>query len=581
MGKCLNCGNTQTYTAFIKPCNTTKSGTLSPCDFIKDTFFTINIGVNNNFNGFFVDVIWLLFDSSYIAEITNYPQTLILTDAENVIHTLNHVSNGMYVVGSNAGSIALTPDNVGVWNIAIPELSFILLNNVSCTRSDLEFELTVTIPSIGAPVIAIADSVSIESGSSALISVLDNDLFNNIIDLTLTIESNPVHGTVSIIGNNIEYTPNTGFCGKDSFLYRITDTIGQTSTAIVTIGVTCEDCPKNLGNLFITIAPEYTINGGFIYITAIKVLPNNANITALNDNGNLSYLQDANGNIISNTQYDPVADLYVLTTPVAYTGGVWAHVVTILPYFIGSQRCFALPATTTFSLDACQYFIAPSLSSVISNASLRALNGSLLGFSFEFIYPLRYVFEYSQDGGNTWNILNNNTYDLVYTEVEWSLYGFQLRSTRNLSTSSSFTCSDIQVLTNSDYTDTRSIVPIANIAWSVVDTRKIKANAFNNSFSYNPPIHTYRWNISLFYQGLLVENIQLQGNASSVITNIYYFDYIENGNTLTSAIKLTGTYEELIFSRSVTPLNTITIQVSLMIEDGNGISYPFTDQYMW
>ena len=48
---------------------------------------------------------------------------------------------------------------------------------------------------------------------------------------------NPSNGTAQIVNGQIQYTPNNGFTGQDSFVYVIRDAQGATDTATVTITV--------------------------------------------------------------------------------------------------------------------------------------------------------------------------------------------------------------------------------------------------------------------------------------------------------------------------------------------------------
>lgn len=60
--------------------------------------------------------------------------------------------------------------------------------------------------------------------------------------VTVTDYSQPSHGSVSVQpdGSYI-YTPNADFVGEDTFTYTITDTVGNTATAMVTIIITAAD----------------------------------------------------------------------------------------------------------------------------------------------------------------------------------------------------------------------------------------------------------------------------------------------------------------------------------------------------
>jgi hypothetical protein len=70
------------------------------------------------------------------------------------------------------------------------------------------------------------------------ISVLANDTDVDDAALSiLSVNSPPSHGTATIIGNVIRYTPGAGFSGSDSFSYIAIDGSGATDSATVTVTV--------------------------------------------------------------------------------------------------------------------------------------------------------------------------------------------------------------------------------------------------------------------------------------------------------------------------------------------------------
>lgn len=70
------------------------------------------------------------------------------------------------------------------------------------------------------------------------ISVLNNDKNLNNTPINVSIVGQPANGEVGVTSkNNIRYTPNSGFSGKDTFLYKVTDNKNQQSVATVTVNV--------------------------------------------------------------------------------------------------------------------------------------------------------------------------------------------------------------------------------------------------------------------------------------------------------------------------------------------------------
>jgi hypothetical protein len=78
------------------------------------------------------------------------------------------------------------------------------------------------------------DSFGMVTGSSITMSVLGNDLGNN---LKLTTVSQPLHGTTTHDARTITYTPESGYVGDDSFTYTVSDGT-TTSTGTVTVNIT-------------------------------------------------------------------------------------------------------------------------------------------------------------------------------------------------------------------------------------------------------------------------------------------------------------------------------------------------------
>ena len=70
---------------------------------------------------------------------------------------------------------------------------------------------------------ATEDHATTDSQSAILINVLANDTGSNVSFNTL---DDPANGTARIVNNQVEYTPDAGFVGIDSFWYSIKDSTG-------------------------------------------------------------------------------------------------------------------------------------------------------------------------------------------------------------------------------------------------------------------------------------------------------------------------------------------------------------------
>ncbi|MCB1637289.1 MAG: tandem-95 repeat protein, partial [Thiothrix sp.] len=103
-------------------------------------------------------------------------------------------------------------------------------------------QVTFTVSSDGgsgsntAPVV-VNDSASTTSGSAISVAVLANDTDAEGDTLSISDYTDGDFGTVSLQGNNLVYTPSSGFTGADTFQYTASDGKGGTGTGIVSVSV--------------------------------------------------------------------------------------------------------------------------------------------------------------------------------------------------------------------------------------------------------------------------------------------------------------------------------------------------------
>lgn len=82
------------------------------------------------------------------------------------------------------------------------------------------------------------DNVTTSVGTKVRISVVKNDSGFNSNNFQVKVVNAASHGKTYVGGaNNVEYTPNKSFSGRDSFVYRLTDNKGFSAKATVTIDV--------------------------------------------------------------------------------------------------------------------------------------------------------------------------------------------------------------------------------------------------------------------------------------------------------------------------------------------------------
>jgi hypothetical protein len=93
---------------------------------------------------------------------------------------------------------------------------------------------------------AIGETVDIIDGKALNIDVLKNDKTCGSIG-NLSIETMPKHGKITIVDKKLTYTPEKGFSGTDTFLYKIDINNTKNAAAVVELNISSEDnCAKGL-----------------------------------------------------------------------------------------------------------------------------------------------------------------------------------------------------------------------------------------------------------------------------------------------------------------------------------------------
>ncbi len=84
--------------------------------------------------------------------------------------------------------------------------------------------------------LAVDDSAVASANTTVTISVLKNDELGGATDPnSLRATVSPAHGSVTKVGSNLKYSPDTDFVGVDSFTYEICSHGGVCDTAIVRV----------------------------------------------------------------------------------------------------------------------------------------------------------------------------------------------------------------------------------------------------------------------------------------------------------------------------------------------------------
>ncbi|HEX4923518.1 MAG TPA: Ig-like domain-containing protein, partial [Bdellovibrionales bacterium] len=188
---------------------------------------------------------------------TFYNLTKILSTSPRTIEfeagATQTIAGALTLQGSAAWTLSLTSLTPGTrWNInpqgtrTISYLSVQDSNNTNATYINAyNTNSTNSGNNVGwnfaansAPV-AVADTYMVDQDSGATsFTVRSNDTDSNGDLLTITTVSNPPGGTATIVaGATIDYTPDAGFNGVDTFTYDISDGNGGTAQGTVTVKV--------------------------------------------------------------------------------------------------------------------------------------------------------------------------------------------------------------------------------------------------------------------------------------------------------------------------------------------------------
>ena len=115
--------------------------------------------------------------------------------------------------------------------------------SVSVTAADpsnatSSIRVNITVTNIDEPPVAVGDTArATEDGSAVTIDVLANDSDPEGMSLTLSAVTQSANGSAVVAGRNVEYTPNAGYYGSDSFTYTVSD---GTLTSVGNVSVTVD-----------------------------------------------------------------------------------------------------------------------------------------------------------------------------------------------------------------------------------------------------------------------------------------------------------------------------------------------------
>jgi len=150
----------------------------------------------------------------------------------------------------------------------------------------------VIVNAVNDPIVANDDDISTPEDVPVNIAVLENDenVDNDSLSIIIAPTDVPTNGSITVETNGtITYVPDANFNGEDNFVYTITSTGGDTSTALVTVFVFSLNDPLTARNDSISMEEDTT---AFINVLSNDIDPDSESLTVTIET------QAGNGNAI-------------------------------------------------------------------------------------------------------------------------------------------------------------------------------------------------------------------------------------------------------------------------------------------
>jgi len=191
-------------------------------------------------------------------------------------------------------------------------------NDGACDQATV----TISVLDVNDPPVAVDDAVVTPEDTPVTVPVLvnDSDVDGVLVISTVTIVTDPLHGTVVVNPDGtITYSPNVNYHGPDSFVYQVCDDDGACDEATVTISVldvndppfanddtdnTSEDTPVTTD----VLANDHDPDGTLVPSTVTIVLAPANGIVVVNPDGSITYTPDPGWNGTDHYSYQVCDD---------------------------------------------------------------------------------------------------------------------------------------------------------------------------------------------------------------------------------------------------------------------------------
>ena len=191
------------------------------------------------------------------ATTSNVTISQVSTPTGSVVPRID-TTNGNVIVPNNtpAGIYTITYQ---ICTVATP---------TACATTTVQITVPAATPTPTIAPIAVDDRATTPLNTPIVVNVLANDTLNGAT--TPNVVTNPANGTVIVnLDGSIEYRPNTGFTGTDTFVYELCNPQGNCDSATVTIEVINTIIPYN------GMSVDGDGKNDYFHIGGIESYPNN------------------------------------------------------------------------------------------------------------------------------------------------------------------------------------------------------------------------------------------------------------------------------------------------------------------
>jgi hypothetical protein len=222
--------------------------------------------------------------------------------------------------------------------------------------------------------------------------------------LTITSNTNPVHGTVSVGSNGaFTYTPPTNWSGAATFTYTVTDAAAQTATATVTVDVLPSVQPDSYtadGSTPLTVsAPGVLANDVGTALTVTSNTTPGHGAVIVHANGSLTYTAAAGFSGTDSFQYT-ASDSSSLTGTATVT-------IQVTP--AAGSPSYTTPAGTTLDVAAAQGVVAASDGSGLTAAETSGTSHGSLSLNADGSFTYTPNAGYSGDDSFGFQVTDSHT----------------------------------------------------------------------------------------------------------------------------------------------------------------------------